>query len=141
MTAPDELDVEWGIDRAPGDQGLLDSRWSQALANRQRDFLFDFPQTAPIVRTNLFFLSLGHQLRNVNLQKGRSDDGVLAASPMINSIIWRERRRRLRLLELHTSTPWGIFPIYRARFPNLRSYFRNKICFSLLRIILLRNKG
>ena len=34
----------------------------------------------------------------------------------------------------------GIFLIYRARFPNLRSYFRNKICFSLLRIILLRDK-
>ena len=35
---------------------------------------------------------------------------------------------------------WGIFPIYKARFLNLRSYFRNKICFSLLKIILLRDK-
>ena len=34
----------------------------------------------------------------------------------------------------------GIFPIYRVRFPNLRSYFRNNICFSLLRIILLWDK-
>ena len=77
----------------------------------------------------------------VNLQKGRSDNSVSVASPMIKSAIWRGRRRRLRQLELHTSTSWGIFPIYKARFPNLRSYFRNKICFSLLRIILLRNKG
>ena len=43
-------------------------------------------------------------------------------------------------LELHISSSWGVFPIYRVLFPNLRSYFRNKICFSLLRIILLRNK-
>ena len=35
-------------------EGLLDSRLSQALANRQRDFLFNFPQTASIVVTNLF---------------------------------------------------------------------------------------
>ena len=35
---------------------------------------------------------------------------------------------------------WGIFPIYRVRFLNLRSYFRNNICFSLLRIILLWDK-
>ena len=36
---------------------------------------------------------------------------------------------------------WGIFLIYRAWFPNLRSYFRNNISFSLSKIILLRNKG
>ena len=34
-TAPDESDVEWGIDRALGDRGLLDSGWSQALTNRR----------------------------------------------------------------------------------------------------------
>ena len=34
-TAPDESDEEWGIDRALGDEGLLDSSWSQALANRR----------------------------------------------------------------------------------------------------------
>ena len=38
----------------------------------------------------------------MNLQKGRSDDGGPAVSPMIKSTIWRGRRRRLRLLELHT---------------------------------------
>ena len=43
-------------------------------------------------------------------------------------------------MELYTFTLWGIFLIYRTQFPNLRSYFRNKICFSLLRIILLRDK-
>ena len=51
MTAPDKSDVESGIKRAPGDEGLLDSRWSQALANRRREFLFDFQQKAPIVVT------------------------------------------------------------------------------------------
>ena len=35
---------------------------------------------------------------------------------------------------------WGIFPIYRVRFPNLHSYFRNNICFSLLKIDNLWNK-
>ena len=35
---------------------------------------------------------------------------------------------------------WGIFPIYRVLFLNPRSYFRNNICFSLLRIIPLRDK-
>ena len=35
---------------------------------------------------------------------------------------------------------WGIFQIYRVRFPNLHSYFRNNICFSLLKIIHLWNK-
>ena len=34
---------------------------------------------------------------------------------------------------------WGIFPIYRVWFPNLHSYFRNNICFSLLKIIHLWN--
>ena len=38
----------------------------------------------------------------MNLQKGRFGDGGLAAFPMIKSAIWRGRRRRLRLLELHT---------------------------------------
>ena len=34
----------------------------------------------------------------------------------------------------------GIFQIYRVRFLNLRFYFMNNICFSLLRIILLWDK-
>ena len=53
-TAPNKSGVEWGINLAPGDEGLLESRWSQALANYRRFFLFDFPQTAPIVVTNFF---------------------------------------------------------------------------------------
>ena len=96
MTAPNELDVEWGIDRAPCDEGLLDSNRSQAPANRRRDFLFNFPQTTSIVVTNFVRLIPGQQLSNVNLQKGQSDDGVLAASPMIKSAIWRGRRGRFR---------------------------------------------
>ena len=40
MTAPDDSDVEGGIDRALGDERLLDNRWSQALAACRRDFLF-----------------------------------------------------------------------------------------------------
>ena len=55
MTTPDESNVECEINRAPGDEGLLDSRWSQALANRRRDFLFHFQKKAPIVVT--IFLS------------------------------------------------------------------------------------
>ena len=81
----------------------------------------------------------GHRLRNVNLQKGRSDDGVSTASPMIKSAMER-KKKEVEIVRIAYLSLWGIFPIYRARFLNLRSYFRNKICFSLLRIILLRDK-
>ena len=74
----------------------------------------------------------------MNLQKGRSGDGVSAASPMIKSAMER-KKKEVEIVGIALFL-WGIFPIYRARFPNLRSYFRNKICFSLLRIILLRDK-
>ena len=50
------------------------------------------------------------------------------------------KKKEVEIVGIAYFTPWGIFPIYRARFPNLRSYFRNKICFYLLRIILLRDK-
>ena len=30
---------------------------------------------------------------------------------------------------------WGIFPIYRVRFPNLRFYFRNKILWQILQFL------
>ena len=74
-------------------------------------------------------------------KKKHSDGSGSIASPMIKSAkIWKGRRREFAQLELHISSSWGVFPIYRVWFPNLRSYFRNKICFSLLRIILLRNK-
>ena len=34
---------------------------------------------------------------------------MLTASPIIKSAIWKGRIRKLRQLELHTSTPLGIF--------------------------------
>ena len=69
-------------------------------------------------------------------KKRNFDGSEPVASLMIKSAkIWKERRREFALLELHIT-----FRIYRVLFPNLRSYFRNKICFYLLRIILLRNK-
>ena len=61
-----------------------------------------------------------------------------AVSLMIKSTIWRGRRKRLRQLKLHTSTPWGSFPFIGIRFQI--SVLRNKICFSFLRMILLRDK-
>ena len=75
----------------------------------------------------------------MNLQKGRSDDGVPAASPMIKSAIER-KKKEVKIVGIVILFLWGIFLIYRVRFPNLRSYFRNNICFSLLRIILLWDK-
>ena len=74
----------------------------------------------------------------MNLQKGRSDDGVPAASQMIKSAM--TRKKEVEIVGIAYLFMWGIFLIYRARFPNLRSYFKNKICFSLLRIILSRDK-
>ena len=41
IVASDGSDVEGGIDKGLGDEGLLDNRWSQALAAYKRDFLFD----------------------------------------------------------------------------------------------------
>ena len=43
MAAPDESDVEWGIDRAPGVEGILESHWTQALTNHWRNFFVRFP--------------------------------------------------------------------------------------------------
>ena len=37
----DKLDVEMGTVRATGAEGLLESHWSQSLAHRRCDFLFD----------------------------------------------------------------------------------------------------
>ena len=75
----------------------------------------------------------------MNLQKGGPGDGVPAASPMIKSAMER-KKKEVEIFGIAYLSLWGIFPIYRARFPNLPSYFINKICFSLLRIILLRDK-
>ena len=75
----------------------------------------------------------------MNLQKGRSGDGVSTDSPMIKSAMER-KKEEVEIVGIAYLLLWAIFPIYRVRFPNLRSYFRNKICFSLLRIILLWDK-
>ena len=75
----------------------------------------------------------------MNLQKGRLDDDVPVASPMIKSAMER-KKKEVEIVGIAYLSLCGIFPIYKARFPNLRSYFRNKICFSLLSIILLRDK-
>ena len=75
----------------------------------------------------------------MNLQKGRSDDGVSAASPMIKSVMER-KKKEVEIVGITYLFLWGIFPIYRVQFLNLRSYFKNNICFSLLRIILLWDK-
>ena len=72
----------------------------------------------------------------MNLQKGQSDDSVSAASPMIKSTMER-KKKEVEIVGIAYIFLWGIFSIYKVRFPNLRSYFRNNICFSLLRIILL----
>ena len=74
----------------------------------------------------------------MNLQKGRSSNGVSAASLMIKSAM--ERKKEVKIVEISYFFLWGVFPIYRVRFPNLRSYFRNNICFSLSKIILLWDK-
>ena len=51
-----------------------------------------------------------------------------------------ERNEEVEIVGIAYLLLWGIFPIYRVRFPNLRSYFKNNICFSLLMIILLWDK-
>ena len=48
-----------GIDRALGDGGLLDSGWSQALANRRGNFFVRFPTDGANVRTNFIRLISG----------------------------------------------------------------------------------
>ena len=103
------------------------SRWLE-ITTRERSELLLFMKNSP-----------GHRLRNVNLEKGRFNDGVPAASPMIESAMGR-KKKKVEIVGIAYLSLWGILPIYRARFPNLRFYFRNKICFSLLRIILLRDK-
>ena len=76
----------------------------------------------------------------MNLQKGRSDNGVPTASSMIKSAMER-KKKGVEIVGIAYLFLWGIFPIYKVRFPNLRLYFKNKICFSLLMTILLINKG
>ena len=75
----------------------------------------------------------------MNLQKGQSGDGVSAASLKIKSAMER-KKKEVEIVGIAYIFLWGIFPINRVRFPNLRSYFRNNICFSLFRIILLWDK-
>ena len=75
----------------------------------------------------------------MNLQKGRSEDDVPGASPMIKSAMER-KKKEVEIVGIAYIFMWGIFLIYRVWFPNLRSYFRNNIYFSLLRIILLWDK-
>ena len=70
----------------------------------------------------------------MNLQEGRSSDGVPAAFPMIKLAMER-KKKEVQIVGIAYLFLWGIFLIYRVRFLNLHSYFRNNICFSLLRII------
>ena len=72
----------------------------------------------------------------MNLQKGQFDDGGPGDSAMIKSAMER-KKKEVEIVGIAYLFLWGIFLMYRVRFPNRRSYFRNNICFSLLRIILL----
>ena len=66
--------------------------------------------------------------------KGCNGKHDIDVSPIIKSAkIWKGRRKEFAQLELHISSSWGVFPIYRVWFPNLRSYFRNKICFFFIK--------
>ena len=64
-TVSDDSYVEGGIDKGLGDEGLLDNRWSQALAAYTR-LSVRFPHMAPIFVTLIVGTS-EHQKRNVNL--------------------------------------------------------------------------
>ena len=68
----------------------------------------------------------------MNLQKRRFGDGVPAASPMIKSIM-EKKKEEVEIVGIAYLFMWGIFPIYRIRFPNTRSYFRNNIFFFLIK--------
>ena len=71
-----------------------------------------FPQMAPIVVTWIV-RPLGHQRRDVNLQKNGSNGGVPDVSSMIKSTKWwRKERKELAQLELHTFPSWGVFLFY-----------------------------
>ena len=48
-TTSDESDVKWGIDRAPNDEGYWTAVGAKLFPIVGETFLFDFPQTAPIV--------------------------------------------------------------------------------------------
>ena len=50
------------------------------------------------------------------------------------------KKKEVEIVGIANLFLWGIFPIYGVQFPNLRSYFRNNICFSFLKIIHLWNK-
>ena len=56
----------------------------------------------------------------------------------VSNMEWK--KKEVEIVGIAYIHSMGIFPIYRAQFPNLHSYFREKIGFSLLRIILLRDK-
>ena len=56
--------------------------------------------------------------------------------PMIKLAMER-KKKEIEILRIAYIFLWRIFLIYRVRFPNLRSYFKNNICFFLLRIIVL----
>ena len=56
-----------------------------------------------------------HQQRNVNLQKGRFDDGRPIASPMIKSAKNVERKKRIGVVRIAYPPQWRIFLTYRVR--------------------------
>ena len=51
----------------------------------------------------------------------------------VNNMEWK--KKDVEIVEIAYLHSMGIFPIYRAQFPNLHSYFREKIGFSLSMII------
>ena len=68
----------------------------------------------------------------MHLQKGRSGNGVLAASMIIKSTM-ENKKKEVEIVGIAYIFLWGIFLIYRIRFPNLHSYFRNNICFFFIK--------
>ena len=57
-----------------------------------------------------------HQQRNVNLQKGCSDNGGLTASPMTKSAKGAEREKIIGVVRIAHLPQWGIFPTYKVQF-------------------------
>ena len=113
-TASGESSVKGGIDRVPGDAGLLEAKPSQPIDKTFYSFPTDGANYCYLDRLNHWALAA-----QCEPAKGQSGGGGPAESSKIKLLKDGDQEIEFASLELHTFPSWGISLIYKEWFTSI----------------------